>query len=79
MKLSQEPIPDPEVHIMFYSFIACPSGFNQTTEGCFFVENNFFKIKNWTDAEQACQGFGCKVHLATIDTQQVKLILVILE
>ena len=77
MKLSQKPIPDPEVHIMFYSFIACPRGFNQTTEGCFYVDNT--NDKTWNDAEQACQGFGSNVHLATINTQQVKLILVILE
>ena len=44
-------------------------GFQQTDQGCFFVDNNLFK--NWTDVEAACQAYGSDVHLATLGTQQV--------
>ena len=43
-------------------------GFNQTTEGLFYVE---VKLKNWTEAEAECQRYGQSVHLATLDTQEV--------
>ena len=50
------------------------SGFTQTSEGCFYVETDVNKRKNWIDAEAFCQTFGNHVHLARLDTQQVCLI-----
>ena len=47
----------------------CPDGFNQTEEGCFFVDSSNRKTRD--DAEAACQQYGSHVHLATLDTQQV--------
>ena len=60
-------MPDPAVHVMFYSFIACPCRFTQTTQGCFHVDNT--NHKTWNDAEQEYTGLGPNVHLATIDAQ----------
>ena len=47
----------------------CPiADFNRTSEGCFSVAT---KRQTWTDAEATCQSYGCHVHLATLDTEQV--------
>ena len=49
--------------------VQCDFGFYKTTKGCFHVE--LLNLKNWTDAEAACQEFGSCVHLATLDTVEV--------
>ena len=50
-------------------YTKCPDGFSNTDQGCFFVED--YNLRNWHDAEAACQQIGGNVHLATLDTQQV--------
>ena len=39
----------------------------------FYIEN--CHGKDWADAEAACQEYGSHVHLATIDTQQVSILI----
>ena len=52
----------------------CPASFTQTSQGCFYVETSASNRKSWDDAQTACQGFGSHVHLATVDTQQVCIV-----
>ena len=40
--------------------------------GRFYIENY---VKTWADAEAACQQYGSHVHLATLDTQQVGILI----
>ena len=44
-------------------------GFNQTDQGCFYVEK--FEAMTWTAAKALCEGYGANVTLATLDTQEV--------
>ena len=61
--------PPPTITTPLPSTGCCPMIFNQTQEGCFYMDLG--DRKNWKQAEAACQGYGSNVHLATLDTQQV--------
>ncbi len=50
----------------------CPHDFTQTVAGCFLVEVETSLQIPWQDAETACQAHGANVHLADVDSREVK-------
>ena len=51
----------------------CPSTFTPIPEGCFLVAA--YTKTQWAKAETECQLNGTHVHLATLDSQQVLVLL----